>query len=213
MTINPYEILNLATDCVLSQIKRAYKMAAKKHHPDAGGDPKQFALVKMAYDTLKDSDKRKRYDDQGFIDGDDSGSKTEKAAELLRRLFFSLLQNIEPESLANVDFVGSMKINVEQEITKLEQAIVSLKNAESQQKKVVKIIEKRLKRKNQKPNILLQSLKDSIANIPTQILHLKSQIEIQKEVLEMACDYTFDFENLAPKNFSFTTCTFFGSGF
>lgn len=205
MSLNPYQILGLQTDCLLPEIKRAYKMAAKQFHPDTGGDPKQFALVKMAYDTLKDPDKRKKYDDHGFMDDDAFASKTEKATELLNRLFFSLLQNIEPDHLANIDFVGSMKINIEQEITKLEQAIASLKNAESQQKKVVKIIEKRLKRKNKAPNLLLIALQQSIANIPNQILHLKSLIEIQKEVFNLANDYTFDFENPTPKS-SFSFC-------
>ena len=39
------------------QVRRAFKTLITKEHPDKGGNPERFKLIKLAYDTL--SDKRK----------------------------------------------------------------------------------------------------------------------------------------------------------
>jgi len=48
------EILSLPHDCVLdiSQIKKAFKKASKKLHPDAGGSHDDFVNLNMARDEL-----------------------------------------------------------------------------------------------------------------------------------------------------------------
>ena len=45
-----------------SEIKKAYKKQAMKHHPDKGGDSAQFQKLNEAYDTLKDPQKKSYYD-------------------------------------------------------------------------------------------------------------------------------------------------------
>ena len=44
------------------ELKKAYKKLAMQHHPDRGGDQKTFQEINEAYDTLKDPQKRKQYD-------------------------------------------------------------------------------------------------------------------------------------------------------
>ncbi len=201
MALNPYEILGLQVNCTDKEIKEAYKMAAKKHHPDKGGDGKQFALVKLAYDTLKDKDKRKKFGDQGFMDGDTSMEKTQKAMELLTELFFNILQNSNPDQIDTLDLIGSLKANIDKKISELEQSIEHLKQAEIRQKRALKSLKKRLKRKGDKPNMLLIALESSILSIPAHIISLKDQIKIQKEMYTMANEYNYEFENM---NYSFS---------
>ena len=60
--MNYYDILGVSEDASQDDIKKAYKKLAMKHHPDRGGDNKQFQEISQAYDTLSDSEKRSYYD-------------------------------------------------------------------------------------------------------------------------------------------------------
>lgn len=59
---NFYEILNLSSDCSTNEIKKQYRILAKKHHPDKGGDKEFFIKINNAYNILVDETKRKEYD-------------------------------------------------------------------------------------------------------------------------------------------------------
>lgn len=80
--IDPYKVLNAPTNASSDEIKRAYRKAALKWHPDkAAGDADskakahtRFTEVAFAYAILSDSRRRKRFDDTGRTDdaiGDD----------------------------------------------------------------------------------------------------------------------------------------------
>lgn len=61
-----YEILGVAKDASADEIKKAFRKAAVKHHPDKeGGSEEQFKEVNEAYEVLKDQQKRQRYDQFG----------------------------------------------------------------------------------------------------------------------------------------------------
>jgi DnaJ-class molecular chaperone len=60
---NFYEILGLTKESSFDDIKKAYKTLALQKHPDKGGNTKEFSLLQHAFNTLKDSNTRKKYDD------------------------------------------------------------------------------------------------------------------------------------------------------
>jgi molecular chaperone DnaJ len=61
-----YEILGVNKDASADEIKKAFRKAAIKYHPDKdGGDEAKFKEVNEAYEVLKDSSKRQRYDQFG----------------------------------------------------------------------------------------------------------------------------------------------------
>ena len=66
--IDLYGALGIPRDASQAEIKKAFRKMAKKHHPDHGGSPAQFAVVKLAYDTLADPARRQRYDETGTVD-------------------------------------------------------------------------------------------------------------------------------------------------
>jgi curved DNA-binding protein len=57
-----YDILGVPHTATSDEIKKAYRKLAMQHHPDKGGDPAHFQQINAAYETLKDSNKRAKYD-------------------------------------------------------------------------------------------------------------------------------------------------------
>lgn len=61
-----YEVLGVTKDASADEIKKAFRRLAVQHHPDKeGGDETKFKEINEAYEVLKDSAKRQRYDQFG----------------------------------------------------------------------------------------------------------------------------------------------------
>ncbi len=60
-----YEVLGVGKGASADEIKKAFRRAAVEHHPDKGGEAAKFNEINEAYEVLKDSEKRKRYDQFG----------------------------------------------------------------------------------------------------------------------------------------------------
>lgn len=66
-----YEVLGLGKDATEEEIKKAYRKASKKYHPDLNKEDdaaEKFKEVQEAYDTLSNSEKRAMYDQYGHTD-------------------------------------------------------------------------------------------------------------------------------------------------
>ncbi len=70
-TRDPYQVLGLSKGASTSEIKKAYRALAKKHHPDTTKDDaesaRKFSEISAAHDLLIDSEKRAQFD-RGEID-------------------------------------------------------------------------------------------------------------------------------------------------
>lgn len=67
MSDNFYEVLGVEVMATADEIKKAYRKAALKHHPDKNADDREgaetrFKRIAAAYEILSDPDTRKRYD-------------------------------------------------------------------------------------------------------------------------------------------------------
>jgi curved DNA-binding protein len=63
-----YKVLGVARDAKAEDIKKAYRRAARRYHPDVSREKnaeQRFKEIQEAYEVLKDSDKRAAYDQLG----------------------------------------------------------------------------------------------------------------------------------------------------
>lgn len=62
-----YRVLGIPRDASAQEVKRAYRERVKACHPDRNGSPQAstvFQAVHAAYETLRDDDRRRSYDER-----------------------------------------------------------------------------------------------------------------------------------------------------
>jgi molecular chaperone DnaJ len=72
MSHDYYEVLGVSREATGDDIKQAYRRLARQHHPDANQDDpettERFKEIQRAYETLRDPERRRRYDMFGTDD-------------------------------------------------------------------------------------------------------------------------------------------------
>merc|ERR1712054_289670 len=84
-TTGLYKILGVEKDASESEIKKAYRKLAMKHHPDRGGDPDTFKEMTEAHTILSDSEKRSLYDRGGLEAVENGGGMSQ--ADMMSQIF------------------------------------------------------------------------------------------------------------------------------
>eukprot|EP00397_Hematodinium_sp_SG-2012_P005789 GEMP01005813.1.p1 GENE.GEMP01005813.1~~GEMP01005813.1.p1 ORF type:complete len:500 (+),score=116.50 GEMP01005813.1:41-1540(+) len=74
-----YKVLEVSKNASSSEIKKAYRKMAMKHHPDKGGDQDLFKEIGRAYEVLSDPEKKQKYDQYGEegLDGEGGGDASD----------------------------------------------------------------------------------------------------------------------------------------
>lgn len=120
-----YTRLGVLPDATPQQIHRAYRLAAKRAHPDVGGSKEQWASILEAYETLIDPRRRRIYDDTGTIE---PGAVDNHYAALLMRVATAMdeIAAHQGPRLDRIDWVASLRDLLRAKILQIRQGIPPL---------------------------------------------------------------------------------------
>jgi curved DNA-binding protein CbpA len=62
-----YEVLGVASTATEDELRRAYRRALRRTHPDTGGEAVEFHAVQAAWEVLGTPEDRARYDSVGNV--------------------------------------------------------------------------------------------------------------------------------------------------
>jgi curved DNA-binding protein CbpA len=118
-----YAILGITRDASTAAVKAAFRRKAKTQHPDRGGNPEAFRLLRLAYEVLSDPERRRHYDDGAdpVLTDEDREQLMDLAGDLLVRAF---AQSGAPEF---DDVIKRMRADAAQQIAGLGQQIQILR--------------------------------------------------------------------------------------
>jgi len=85
-----YKILNVEKSSSQEEIKKAYRKASLKHHPDRGGNAEEFKKINRAYEVLGDEMKRRDYNMKSsspFFNGDVFNNDAAEMPDIFKMFF------------------------------------------------------------------------------------------------------------------------------
>lgn len=184
-----YEELNLTPDCSFEEIKQQYRILARIHHPDLGGDEEKFKRIKFAYEILSDPKTREQYDEtkstnQPII-------KRTEAIQELANIFNSIMANFDPNSNANLislmnDEVARVNLRVVTDINTCEKYISKLETVNNK----IKV------KDTNEDNIIESFVNQQIEWRKKDLDVFKTRLEIITIMLEILNNYEYGFLEL-----------------
>jgi curved DNA-binding protein CbpA len=186
-----YEALGVPKDATPEQIKAAHRKSVKEHHPDAGGSKEKFQLIQLAYDTLKDADRRERYDRTGETA---HAEEADPALMHLATIFQGMIVEMLNEGLdiETRDMGALAKDAMEKKLGE----IVAERKAKEKALKRADVLVKRWKRKRKAKgfDFIGDSLRRGQRDIQEQIDKHKQAEAVWERAIKILGDYTYKFD-------------------
>jgi DnaJ-class molecular chaperone len=185
---NPYIVLGVNKDALIDDIKKSFKQKSKTAHPDHGGSPEEFDVLKKAYEILTDVSKRRMWDEYRLADNLD----IEKEAKMVASQIVVQILDTYPD---NCNFDKEM---VEVFEKCLRDIVGQIRDSTQRKER----LEKRFKAIHKKPvdDFISIDIERAINAKDIQIRQQKLNLEIHKKAFELIKGYKFDIESLPDLN-------------
>jgi curved DNA-binding protein CbpA len=187
--MNPYEELDISRNATTEEIRQRYRILAQLHHPDKGGDEEIFKRIKLAYEILSDTIRRKEYDKTGKTHPDRDARN--ESLDIIGQLLFRIIPNFNPEIDNLIGMMTEDIIKTKQELN------VNITTCETYISKINKVIQ-RLNIKTDDENLILKFLEKQLDTRLQENLEFKRKIEICEIVLSILKDYEYGLASLMP---------------
>ncbi len=185
-----YKVLGVRKNASKESIRKAYKKAAMKAHPDTGGSQEKFALVKRAHDILTDEERRAKYDSTG----DDSEAQPDNAfSQVMNIIAFAFNMVLgecqqQGQSPLERDMIYAMKTKIQNNINDAEKNIRIQKNMMETD---MKLRSRFSRKKKTEPNIFYAIVGHRIKQLQEQIAANELGVKNGKDALEILKDFSF----------------------
>lgn len=134
-----YDDLGVDAAANTDEINAAYRKHAKKHHPDAGGDPDAFARLGRAVAILRDPARRAEYDRTGDADAASRANDPDAVArDFLMQSFAAGMQRFIGGGLGDDNVIMTARRDLQAkkrtqdtEIRKAEMTLLTVKGSRS----------------------------------------------------------------------------------
>ena len=135
-----YAILGVERDASAAAIRKAYRKAAKRAHPDGGGSVERFRAVSRALEVLTDPARRKAYDETGNMDDKPVDNAESELMGLVSGLLDQVLKGLDEQGLPfeNCDLIQRMKSVASKRQQEIHQHRGAIKEALAKQRKILK---------------------------------------------------------------------------
>ena len=181
---NLYEVLGLTRAASYAAIKKRFRKLSLEKHPDHGGNPEEFKLLHLAYHTLYDSERRKIYNETGTVNRTSLLNENAMMLQGLAQVFEKLLHS--GEAFKTKDIPERLLVKLVEDIVKLQEEVDNFVALQ----KSCKTLRKRIKRKDDKPNMFSNVLDENIKKLQGQIDKGSLMIKISNLIIEELSNYS-----------------------
>jgi len=191
--VNPYlyNVLGVETDASQEDIKRAYRRASMQHHPDKGGDEREFAKIALAYNILSDPGSRERYDFNGLFKGQEEQDMVKHMA--INRMMHLMNNVVESNRKTGADLLTlniiEMVIDVAKNVyTECQNQIAEIQNAIEN----IKMMGKKCVFKGEGENIFELVIEEQLKGMERQIEQQRVELDIARQIVDFLKDYDYE---------------------
>jgi curved DNA-binding protein CbpA len=198
MDLNPYEALDVPRDADEATIRKAYRKASKRAHPDAGGSEEAFAKVATSLAVLTDPKKRKTFDDTGRIEEDQPDNDRAAALSIVEGQIAAIVNEYQQSGFrpSNDPRKMDMPAEIVRRIKKeLLEANVGLKGG-AEHVTYLKDMARRFKLKNPadfpEGDPIVRGFELQVRRAEQQIADIHASIRVRELAVKIAEGYTFE---------------------
>lgn len=190
--IDLYAALGLPRGATKADIKKAYRAMAKKHHPDKGGTPAHFAVVKLAYDVLSDDKRRQAYDETGSIEDTPIDNSLAEALGIIAGALDKVLgaciqRGLDP---LEIDMIGDLRKTIEMQKQECRQKIEALDKLAKQARRLAG----KFKARKDAPNHLESIILGRVAALESQKSSVLHGLGLVSAAADIVSEHTFSFK-------------------
>lgn len=188
-----YSELGIPRDASPEEIKAAHRRAVKKHHPDAGGDKAKFQKIQLAFDTLKDEARRRRYDETGDAFGP---TPPDPAIEALGSILESMVTEMLGDGVS-IETQDMRQILIKAVRDNISGVAQEQARYERQLKKAGQLMKRWKRKKRAKgPDLIGDTLRRQERDLKEHITRMKDAIKVWNRAMHLLDSYEYEVDEV-----------------